>query len=58
MRCKACNNKLTTIHWDAEKQEHEAYCYECRTSIGMAPNKSELSDEGFYPLGDEFDELD
>lgn len=58
MRCKACNSILTTLHWDAERGEHEAYCYECRTSIGMAPNKSELGDEGFTEVGDEFDELD
>jgi hypothetical protein len=58
MRCKACDSKLNTLHWDEAKQEHEAYCSECRSSVGLTYNKSELEDLGFTPVGAEFDELD
>ena len=58
MRCKACDGKLKTIHWDPIKNEHEAYCSECRSSVGLTMNRTELEEEGFVPMGGEFDELD
>lgn len=58
MRCKACDNKIETLHWIEARQEHEDLCYVCRSSIGLTHNGTELSEEGFSSLGDEFDELD